>query len=227
MAVEYRVISIGSPAHNIIWNETRPVRTAHATTTLVTDGDRTILIDPSLPEPILAAKFFERTGRQLDCVTDVFCTTLRPDSRRALDTAFADANLWCSGLELEWYTRRLDELKESAERLENEDAENIDKELAVIKRFRPAPEKFSPQVGIYPLAGPTPGCCGLLLTPATSTIVVAGPAAATAEHLRRGMIWEDSLDKDAAMESLKDMLELADIIVPGFDNVIFSPRQWM
>ncbi len=24
-----------------------------------------------------------------------------------------------------------------------------------------------------------------------------------------------------------DLLELADVIVPGFDNVVFSPRHWL
>ena len=227
MSVEYSVISIGTLSHNMLWNEPRAVRTTHATTTLVTDGDRRILIDPSLPGKVLETRLFERTGHGIDSITDVFCTTLRPDSRRALNETLGEANWWASQRELEWYTRQLEDLRESAERLENLDVENVEKELAVVRKFRPALEKFSSQVSIYPLYGPTPGCCGLLLTPPTATIVIAGPTAATAEHIERGMIWKECTDKEPAMESLRDLLELADVIVPGFDNVYFSSRNWL
>ena len=71
------------------------MRSQHATTTLLEDGDRRILVDPSLPPAILAAQFFERTGQQLDTVTDVFCTTLHPGSRRGL-LALEHAKWWCA-----------------------------------------------------------------------------------------------------------------------------------
>lgn len=226
MAVEYRIISIGTPANHMLWREAAPVRTQHATTTLIEDGRRRILVDPSLPTPALEARFFERTGKKLDSVTDVFCTTLRPDARRALP-ALSHARWWCSEAELEWYSRELLSMQESAQRLNSADAEGVAKDLAVTKRFQPAPEKFTGQVSVYPLYGPTVGCTGLLLTPATSTIVIAGPAALTREHVEKGMVWAHCADKDQAMESLRDLLELADVIVPGFDNVVLSPRRWM
>ena len=130
-------------------------------------------------------------------------------------------------MELQWYLRCLDETGETADRLGNVESENLQQELDLVRRFQPAPAKFTKQVGIFPMFGATPGCTGLLLTPQTQTILVAGPAAATGEHIERGMIWEQSADQDTAMESLTDMLELADVIIPGFDNVTFSPRRWM
>ena len=66
-----------------------------------------------------------------------------------------------------------------------------------------------------------------MLTPATSTIVIAGDAAVSADHLRAGQIWQGCADREAAMESLRDILELADVIVPGHDNVVFSPGRWL
>ena len=62
MPVEYCVISIGALSTNRLWGESGAVRAAHATTTLVVQDDRRILVDPSLPGPILAARFHERTG---------------------------------------------------------------------------------------------------------------------------------------------------------------------
>ncbi len=228
MAVEFCIINIGTLSHNLLWQESAAVRTQHATTTLVIDGDRLILVDPSLPGNILAAKFFERTGKALESVTDVFCTTLRPDFRRGLSAELLGHAKWfCSETELEWYSQRLEALNDTASRLDAEEISNIEKEIELLNRFKPAAEKFTEQVGLYPLPGATPGSAGLLLTPPTQTIVIAGPAVLTAEHLQRGMVWDESADKDEAMNSLTDLLELADVIVPGFDNVTLSPRQWM
>ncbi|MCK5114600.1 MAG: hypothetical protein KAR11_07555 [Phycisphaerae bacterium] len=228
MSVEYSIISIGTLSHNVVWKETKPVRSQHATTTLVTDGDRRILVDPSLPGEILTARLMERCGVGPESITDIFCTTLRPDFRRAIESGiFASAKWWCGETELEWYARCLDETTETAERLGNADTDDLKRELDLVRKFKPAPEKFTEQIATYPLFGATPGCTGLLLTPQVHTIVVTGPAAATREHLQRGIIWEQSADQDTAMKSLGDMLELADVIIPGFDNVTFSPRQWM
>ncbi len=228
MTVEYSIINIGTLSHNLLWQESAPARTQHATVTLVSDGPRRILVDPSLPGNILHAKLAERTGAGLENITDVFCTTLRPDSRRGLEgEGLAHAKWFTSETELEWYSQQLEAANETAERLDRQASANIAKEIELLRQFAPAPDKFTEQVSLYPLPGPTPGCAGLLLTPPTQTIIVAGPAAPTAEHVQRGMIWEQCSDKDQAMTSLKDLLELADIIVPGFDNAMLSPGRWM
>ena len=225
MAVEFCVVSIGALSHNRLWGETAPLRTAHATTTLVCDEDRTILVDPSLPASALAARLNERTGKTLADVTDVFCTTLRPVHRRSID-AMPKAQWWCGEAELETYREYLKDLLDSADRLDS-DAGGIRADLKLIGRFRPAPEQFGRQIHLYPLAGASVGSAGLLLTPATATIVIAGDAALTAAYVRAGQVWEGCADIEQAARSLQDVLELADVIVPGHDNVLLSPqRQW-
>ena len=226
MPVEYCVISIGTLSHNRLWGERAAARTAHATTTLVVEADRRILVDPSLPGKILEARYNERTGSTLADITDVFCTTLRPVHRRGLD-ALGDAKWWCAAEELETYREHLKDLRESAERLSSEDQETIESDLALLERFRPAPDKFAPQTHLYPLAGPSPGSAGLLLTPATRTILLAGDAVATAEHLHRGQAWDGCFDTEAALESLRDVVEVADIVIPGHDNVMLARGQWL
>ena len=225
MAVDFCVISIGTLSRNRLWGEAAPLRTAHATTTLVTAGTRQVLVDPSLPAPALAARFNERTGRTLADVTDVFCTTLRPVHRRSI-AALADAAWWVHGEELAAYRRHLEELKGSAERLDPADAEAVDDDLRLLDRFRAAPEQFDEQVTVYPMAGPSPGSAGLLLTPPTMTVVIAGDAAVTAEHVRRGQVWEGCADTEAAVRTLQDCLELADVLVCGHDNVLVLPGKW-
>ncbi len=226
MTVEYKIISIGALSHNKLWGEGAPIRTAHATTTLIRDGDKLILVDPSLPAAVLAARFNERTGMTLDDVTDVFCTTLRPVHRRSIE-ALPKAKWWTGPQELEAYREYLAGLEDSAERLNADDLVNIKADLKLLERFSGAPEQFSMQVQLYPLAGPSVGSAGLLLTPATSTVLVAGDAALTAEHVARGQVWEGCADVDAAMRSLEDMLEVADVIIPGHDNIMFAPANWL
>ena len=59
--MEIIVLSIGTLSKNPLWNERTPVRTSHATTTLIrttTEKEKTaveLLVDPSLP-PALAPK---------------------------------------------------------------------------------------------------------------------------------------------------------------------------
>ena len=226
MAVEYRVISIGTLSRNLLWSEVAPVRTAHATVTLVCDEKRKILVDPSLPAQVLAARFNERTGANLAGITDVFCTTLRPAHRRGIE-ALGHARWWTAETELETYRGHLEGLRGSADRLSPEDAATIEADLGLLERFAPAPEKFSRQVQFYPLRGPSPGSAGLLLTLAATTVIIAGDAAVTAEHIRAGQIWHGCGDHPAAMESLRDLLELADIIIPGHDNLMIAPGRWL
>ena len=225
MTVEYCVISIGTLSHNRLWSEPAPLRTSHATTTLVADGDRRILVDPSLPAVILAARFNERTGMMPGQVTDVFCTTLRPVHRRGI-AAFPKARWWCSETELEWYVGRLRELADSADRLKGEELDAVQEDLKLLERFRPAPDRFGKQTEVFPLSGPSPGGTGLLLTPSAQTVVIAGDAALTARHVQEGQVWEHSEDAGAALESLRSIVEIADAVVPGHDNVMFSPGRW-
>lgn len=226
MTVDYCVVSIGTMAQNLLWDEAAAVRTAHATCTLVLEEDRRILVDPSLPKHVLLAKLFERTGKGADWITDVFCTTLRPDSRRGIE-AFPEANWYAGEVELEWYARQLEAANASNERLTGEQAEDLQQELQLVGKLQPVPEKLGPQTTPYPLHGATPGCTGLLLTPPTQTLLIAGPAAPTREHVQRGMVWEQSADREQALQTLEDLLELVDLIVPGYDNIVFHPRRFL
>ncbi len=227
MSVEFCIVSIGTLSRNRLWGEGAAVRTAHATTTYVEAGERRILVDPSLPGSILAARFNERTGKTLSDVTDVFLTTLRPVHRRGIE-ALPDAKWWVTELELESYRTYLEDLLESADRLSPADAKLTRADLKQLERFRPAPDSFTEQVSLYPLGGASVGSAGLLLSPPTATIAIAGDAALTANHVERGQVWKGCANTDAAMVSLQDLLEVADVIVPGHDNVMIAPRQrWL
>ncbi len=78
------VVSIGTLSRNRIWNEPEPVRTPHATTTLIRTGKRRIIVDPGLPAQALSARLFERTGLRPDQIDTVFLTNFRPAHRAGL-----------------------------------------------------------------------------------------------------------------------------------------------
>ena len=226
MAIEYSVISIGTLSRNRLWDESAAVRTSHATTTLVVDGDKKILVDPSLPGEMLDARFNERTGGALTDITDVFCTTLRPIHRRALNLLGA-ANWWCGEAEMEAYAHHLQGLLESAERLDSEQAAAIETDIEIVRKFKPAPQRLTPRVHLFPLAGASVGSAGLLLIEPTSTVLVAGDAVVTAEHFMLGQVWQGCTDTAGALESLQDVIEIADVIIPGHDNIIPTARNML
>ena len=225
MSVDFSVVSIGTVSSNAFWNEPPGVRTPHATTTLVRDGDRLILVDPSLPASGLVNRLFERTGLKSEAITDIFCTTLRPTHRRAIE-AFPKAAWLAPEAELAAYRSHLESLADSSRRLEGEAQAAVRADLALMQRFAPAPEKLTPQVHLFPLPGPSVGSAGLLLAGARLTVMVAGDAALTADHVLAMRVWEGCADIEAAMASLTEIVEIADLIVCGHDNYMLGPTRW-
>lgn len=214
--IDYRVISIGALSHHPLWNERAPVRTAHATTTLIRGGDRVILVDPGLPSPAVEARLHERSGLTPDRITDVFLTNFRPSHRAGL-LAFDHAQWWISAAEREHVGRHL------IERFEREDdsevRELLKREIALLKRCRESPDKLADQVDLFPLHGYTPGNCGLLLCPPNATVLIASDAVATVEHLEQGRVLAGAYDVNQATESFREAIEIADWIIPGHDNL--------
>src|SRR5438128_895285 len=96
--MRFDIISIGTLSRNILWNESQPVRTAHATTTLIRTAKRNILVDPGLPAAALGARLFERTGLRPEQVDTVFLTNFRPAHRGGL-ALFGDAKVYVHELE--------------------------------------------------------------------------------------------------------------------------------
>ncbi len=226
MSVEFRIVSIGTLSSNPFWSEPPGVRTPHATTTLVRDGDKLILIDPSLPSPAIEARLFETTGLKPEQITDVFCTTLRPVHRRSIQV-FSNARWMCYQEELAAYRGHLERLSHSSQRLEGQVERALEMDMKLIKRIEPAPERITPNVHLYPLKGASVGSAGLLVLGALRAVIVAGDAALTERHVMSGRVWSGSADVESATQSLAELIEIADIIVCGHDNYMLSPRFWM
>ncbi len=227
-APEVRVISIGTLAANPLWDEKVPVRAAHATTTLIRSGDRTILIDPGLPDRVLSGRLFERAGIKPGDVTHVFLTSFRPDVFRGI-LAFDKAKWWISQEEREQIGVPLvEKLQEAAAAEDAELKAALELDVGILRRCDPAPDELAPHVSIFPLHGVTPGLTGVLVAmPGAggggATILVAGDAIPTVEHLERGMVIDSAVNVTQALESFGEAVEIADIIIPGRDNLVVNP----
>ncbi len=224
-------MSIGTLSRNRLWGETSAVRTPHATTTLIRasadgagphDGEKRILVDPGLPGPALVARLFERTGLKPEDIDIVFLTTFRPAHRNGLE-AFPNAKWLLPEAE---HDAVHDHLVELRERGDSDVARVVDIELELLKQTRVPDDKLATQVDLFPLPGYTPGTCGLLIADAATTTLITGDAVPTRDHLLAAQLLPDTYDKAQAGESLQEVYEVADTIVPGHDNIFANPRSY-
>lgn len=221
--VEYRVISIGTLGAHPLWGEERgDVRTGHATTTLISTGSAHILVDPSLPVPAMLARLGERSPVRADQITDVFLTSAGPEHWRAVP-AFADARWLAGEIELAFARDDLARRCDQAESGGDEDAERLAAELEMLRRFTPAPDRLYDHVDLFPLPGVTAGCCGLLLSLPRATVLICGDAVATQEHLEQGKVLPTCQDVELAQQSFAEAIEIADLLIPGRDNIALNP----
>ena len=227
--MEITVVSIGALAKNALWNERVPVRTSHATTTLIrthddAGGEIVLLTDPSLPGDVLDARLFERAGIHASAVTHVFLTNWRPVHRRGLER-FTKATWWMHEAEIQAVGEALEQARAHAQRQGVREVEVlVHKEHALWVKMQAAPEDLADSVQLYPLAGYTPGQCGLIVTEPALTTVIAGDAVPTRGHFLVGQVFPDCWDLDKSKESLQELMEVADVIIPGHDNAFLAPR---
>ncbi|MHA7814456.1 MAG: MBL fold metallo-hydrolase [Phycisphaerales bacterium] len=235
-ALDFRIISIGTLAANPLWDERQPVRTGHATTTLVRTGDMTLIVDPGLPAPALKARLQERSGLTPERVTHVYLTSFHPEARRGIelfphaDWLISEAEREAVGVPIAQSLGRLAETQEMAKRTgeafhEDQQAtlEVLQRDIAILARTQASPDALSDDVDLFPLPGYSPGSCGLLLKGMSDTTLITGDTIATKEHLEQGKVLQASADRKKAMESFQEAIEIADLIIPGRDNLLINP----
>lgn len=223
MGVRVRIISIGAMSAHPSWGEKGDVRPAHATTTLIEAGKARILVDPSLPAQALVPRLAERSGKAPKDITHVFLTGFHPMRRRGLG-AFPDATVWMSAAEIAGVREQLRARREQARQHDDEELDRmLREELAALDNCDEAPDRLADGVDLFPLPGVSPGNAGLLVPNPGSTLLVAGDAVATVEHLEEGKVIAPCFDIEQARASLAEAVEIADLIVPGRDNLCANP----
>jgi glyoxylase-like metal-dependent hydrolase (beta-lactamase superfamily II) len=197
------VIAIGDLARNRYWGEKAPRREEYATSTLVRAGEMVLLVDPGWPAEVMRTALFYRTGLEPEAVTHVFLTHFDPAHRHGLGVA-PDAVWWMYEEEIRYADAELPH-----------DAPD----RTILARLEAAPEKLAPGVDLFPTFGHTPGHTSLLVYTALESTVIAGDAVLTREHLEHSDLGEPPWELEKAKESFAEVLEVADVIVPGHDNV--------
>lgn len=223
--MNYRVISIGALEAHPLWNERDPVRTGHATTTLVRAGDVSLLIDPGLPGDILVARLAERANLRPSDVTHVFLSSFRPDVRRGLGR-FEHATWWIGENERETVgVAMVAKLRGAENAGDAELSALLAQEIQILERCEPAPDKLAEGMDLFPLPGVTPGLCGVLLPEGRHTTLICGDAIPTWEHLEQGIVPRWAADASRARESFMEAVEIADLLVLGRDNLVVNPTK--
>lgn len=220
-----RVISIGTLPANELWGETTPVRTGHATTTLIRTDDRVVVVDPGLPARALQARLGERTDQPAERVTHVLLTSFSPDTWRGIEL-FDHATWWIGAVEREQIGVALAlQLRAAAEAGDQRVVPVLERAVAVLQRCEPVPDVISPDVTIFPMPGVTPGLTGVLVAARHHTLLIAGDAIPTIEHLDQGRVLPTSADPKLAQASFMEGVEIADLIVCGRDNLVVNPMR--
>jgi len=227
MTVDLRVISMGALAAHPLRGEKGELRPSHLTTIVLTIEDRHILMDPSLPGKILVDRLRERSGLEPGDITDVFLSSFRPEGRRGLGL-FDQANWLISEREREAVGVGLVEAFQEAESAGDRDlAATVREEIGLLQRCDAAPDSIAEGIDLFPLPGVTPGLSGLLVAMPQWTILLTSDAVPTIEHLEAGQVLAPCADIESAQESLREVVEIADLIVPGRDGLVPNPlRQW-
>jgi glyoxylase-like metal-dependent hydrolase (beta-lactamase superfamily II) len=215
-----RVISIGTLSQNTLWEEPRDTRTGHATTTLVEGNGITMIVDPGLPPQVIAAKLSERCPLAPEQITHVFLTSFQDDTIRGLG-AFPNATWLAFENEIDAAIVALNEqLAVASQHPEDGGVEPIETRLQILDHLRPAEDSIAPGIDIFPVAGVTPGTCGLLLAQPRKTILITGDAVATREHLANAQVLPTCWNRELAQDSFAEAIQIADIIIPGRDNLL-------
>lgn len=229
VGMDVRIISLGTLAAHPLWGEREPVRTGHATTTLIRAADKAILVDPGLPAQVIAARLAERANLTPANVTHVFLTSFHPDVRRGI-RAFDAATWWISEAEREAVGVPLTAaLRDAHDKGDTDLLRTLEDEVAILRACRPAPDQIATEKGervdLFPLHGVTPGLSGLLIAAHRGTTLICGDAIPTIEHLEQGRILPTAHDLDAAREAFAEAVEIADTLILGRDNAVENPSR--
>jgi len=93
-----------------------------------------------------------------------------------------------------------------------------------LESIETAPDQLAEGVDLFPLFGYTAGTCGVLVSSPTLTTLIAGDAVPTIDHFLAGQVLSDAQDIKASHEAMAEVYEIADLIVPGHDNLFVNPR---
>ena len=196
------VITIGNLSRNRYWGEgeEKPRRQARCTSTLVAvDGSR-LLVDPSLADAgEMASELDRRAGIGPGDVDAIFVTHAHGDHHAGLKH-FPEAH-WLAAPDV---------------------AATINASGSYRKKLEPVVGTIWDVVEVIPTPGHTVNHHSLRFECDGMSIVVAGDAVMTRDFWRERRGYFNSVDSQLAAETMDMIARVADIVVPGHDNLVLN-----
>jgi len=202
--MRWDIICIGNLSRNRYWgeSESKAVRSALCTCTLVAGDGFRLLVDPAFADAgVMAAELSRRTGLQPSDVTAVFITHEHGDHHAGL--RHFDGAQWFAAPEPAEIVNR---------------SRKYDKPIATVTG------RLFDAIDVIHTAGHTPGHHSLGFESEGRSVVVAGDAVMTRDFWRDRQGYFNSKDFPRASRTIEMLAETADIIVPGHDNYFLSDR---
>jgi len=200
----FRIINIGTLSQCKFWGETERMREdISATCTLVEVGGKRIIVDPSPRRADLARLLFNRAGIGPEAIDIVYATHWHGDHLFGI-RLFKDA-VWTmaeAGL-AEW-------------------SEKAPGYRHLHERFVPAEGALPDGVVIYPAPGHTPTLAALMVPTRWGDLIVAGDAVMNREYFAAEEGFRNSVDFEAAAETIRRIKAEAALVIPGHDNLIIN-----
>lgn len=194
----WTVITIGNLSRNRYWGEadTKPLRGAICTCTLISGDGFQLLVDPSLAKADDMTKELDRrTGLKPDDINAVFVTHEHGDHFAGIEH-FQKAK-WFAAAPVAQILNGLKKLTRSVE---------------------PAPKTLFGAVEVIPTPGHTHSHHSLLFDCEGRSIVAAGDSVATRDHWRERRSYYNAVDPALAAKTMDHLASLAGVIIPGHDN---------
>ena len=192
------VITLGNLSRNRYWGESdsKAVRQAICTCTLIEGTNFRLLVDPSLEDArAMALELDRRAGLKAGDITAVFITHEHADHYAGL-AHFPEAR-WYAGAEV---------------------ASLLGATKKWSKPVEAAPPRLFDVIDVIPTPGHTLGLHSLRFDHSGLSITVVGDAVATQDFWRERRGYFNCVDFELSARSMEKIARLSDVVVPGHDN---------
>ncbi len=199
------IVAIGNLSRNRYWGEgdERAVRPASCTSTLISGDGFRLLVDPSSADPRhMAEELDRRTGLTPAQVDAVFVTHDHADHHEGLPCFPGAAWLAAPGV-----------------------AEAVNAASRYPRRVEASTGSLFDGISVIATPGHTPDHHSLLFECEGLAVVVAGDSVMTKRFWQNRQGYWNSWSHEAASETMRELADIADIIVPGHDNYFLTRRK--
>jgi len=196
------IITIGNLSRNRYWGESdeKALHSVICTCSVISGKDFQLVIDPSLAdEAAMTTELQRRTGLTPDKIDAVFITHQHGDHIAGIKH-FPKAR-WLAASDV---------------------ASALNKSAKFDKQIEPAGNDLFGAIDVIPTPGHTPDHHSLRFDYRGFSIVIAGDSIATKDFWDERRAYYNVMDEAESRRSMEKIDKIADIIVPGHDNVFFN-----